>query len=136
MKPNRTIEGTRASAARVPHCERYAKTRLEGADMKFITILFIALVLGGLLGCASLMADDLNAMTSFNPYITKDGKQSFRFVAKRKLPSYYGNADVQQTHESWISNELGKRQYCMKGYEIVSKTPALEDMIIYEGVCK
>ncbi len=104
--------------------------------MKCITQLFVALVLGSLFGCTSLMADDLNAMTAFSPYITKDGKQSFRFVAKNKLPSYYGNANIQQTHESWISNELGKRQYCMKGYEIVSKTPAAEDMIIYEGACK
>jgi len=82
------------------------------------------------------MGDDVRAITAFNPYITKDGRQSFRFVAKNKLPSYYGNADLQHTHESWISNELGKRQYCMKGYEIVSKTPTSEDLIVYEGVCK
>jgi hypothetical protein len=104
--------------------------------MKYVPQLPVALILVSLMGCTSLMADDLNAMRAFSPYITKDGKQSFRFVAKNKLPSSYGNADLQQTHESWISNELGKRQYCIKGYEIVSKTPTSEDMIVYEGICK
>jgi len=105
--------------------------------MKYIPqFIIIALPLAIMLGCASVMEDDLNAITAFNPYITKDGKQSFRFVAKNKLPSYYKNADVQQTHEALIANELGKRQYCMKGYEIVNKTAGIDDTIIYEGVCK
>lgn len=104
--------------------------------MKYIPQFVVALLLGGMLGCASLMEDNLNAITAFNPYVTKDGKQSFRFVAKNKLPSYYKNADVQQTHEALISNELGKRQYCMKGYEIVNKTVGMDETIIYEGVCK
>jgi hypothetical protein len=104
--------------------------------MKYIAQFIVVLLLGSMLGCASLMEDDLNAITAFNPYVTKDGKQSFRFVAKNKLPSYYKNADVQQTHETLISNELGKRQYCMKGYEIMSKTTGKDDTIIYEGVCK
>ena len=98
--------------------------------MKYTSRSIVVLLLGTMLGCASLMEDDLNAITAFSPYITKDGKQSFRFVAKNKLPSYYKNADVQQTHEEWISNELGKRQYCTKGYEIVSKTNAGDDGII------
>lgn len=104
--------------------------------MKYIPQFVVALLLGSMLGCASLMEDDLIEITAFNPYVTKDGKQSFRFVAKNKLPSYYKNADVQQTHEVLISNELGKRQYCMKGYEIVNKTAGIDDTIIYEGVCK
>lgn len=86
-------------------------------------------------GCA-IISDDINAITAFNPYITKDGKQSFRFVASSTLPSYYGNADIQQVHESLISNELGRRQYCTKGYEIKSQTKPYPDHIIYEGVCK
>ena len=99
-----------------------------------MNIIITILLCGLVLGCVAL-GDDLNSMSAFNPYITKDGKQSFRFVAKKKLPSFYKDADVQTTHETWISNELGKRQYCMKGYDIVSKTEA-EDNIIYEGVCK
>lgn len=86
-------------------------------------------------GCA-VISDDLNAITAFNPYITKDGKQSFRFVASSTLPSYYGDADIQQVHESLISNELGRRQYCIKGYEIVSKSNPDGEHIIYEGACK
>lgn len=108
----------------------------KGNHVKYTLRSIVLLFLGTLLGCASLMEDDLNAITAFSPYITKDGKQSFRFVAKNKLPSYYKDADIQQTHETWISNELGKRQYCTKGYEIVSKTNAGDDNIIYEGVCK
>ena len=102
--------------------------------MNYASRSIVAILLAMMLGCASLT--DTNAITAFSPYITKDGKQSFRFVAKTKLPSYYKDADVQQTHEAWISNELGKRQYCTKGYEIVSKTNAGDDHIIYEGVCK
>lgn len=104
--------------------------------MKYTSRSIVVFLLGVMLGCVSLMEDDLNSITAFNPYITKDGKQSFRYVAKNKLPSYYKNADVQQTHEVWISNELGKRQYCTKGYKIVSTTSAGEGNIIYEGVCK
>ena len=99
-----------------------------------MNIIITILLCGLVLGCVAL-GDDLNSMSAFNPYITKDGKQSFRFVAKKKLPSFYKDADVQTTHETWISNELGKRQYCMKGYDIVSKTE-VEGNIIYEGVCK
>jgi hypothetical protein len=102
--------------------------------MNMVSCIVTALLFGIILGCAG-MGDDLNSITAFNPYITKDGKQSFRFVAKKNLPSFYKNADVQSTHEAWISNELGKRQYCMKGYEIVSTTE-VEDNIIYEGVCR
>ena len=112
------------------------KATIRVIHMKYVSPFIMVLLLASMLGCTSLMEDDLNAITFFNPYITKDGKQSFRFVAKNKLPSYYKNADVQQTHEAWISNELGKRQYCTKGYEIVSKTSAGDDNIIYEGVCK
>lgn len=104
--------------------------------MKLVSRFIVALFLWSTLGCVPLMSDDINAITAFSPYITKDGKQSFRFVAKNTLPSYYKNADIQKTHEAWISNELGKRQYCIKGYEIVSKTNAGDDNIIYEGVCK
>jgi len=104
--------------------------------MRYVSRIVLCCFLAGMIGCASMMDDELNSVTAFNPYITKDGKQSFRFVAKDKLPSYYKNVDVQQTHEAWISNELGKRQYCTKGYEIVSKTETTDNNIIYEGVCK
>lgn len=115
---------------------RHAPPTSKVIHMKYASPFIMVLILGSMLGCASLMEDDLNAITAFNPYITKDGKQSFRFVAKNKPPSYYKNSDVQETHETWISNELGKRQYCTKGYEIVSKQNAGDDNLIYEGVCK
>jgi hypothetical protein len=102
--------------------------------MNITSCIVTILLCGIMLGCAAT-ADSLNSITAFNPYITKDGKQSFRFVAKKTLPSIYKSSDVQSAHEAWISNELGKRQYCMRGYEIVSKTEA-EDNIIYEGVCR
>jgi hypothetical protein len=90
--------------------------------------------LGLLAGCASMMTDDIAGMSAFNPYITKEGVQAFRFVAQPRLPSYYQGADVQETHEQWISNELGKRQYCLGGYEIVSVSEQ-GGMLVYEGVC-
>ena len=104
--------------------------------MKTAAMLVIISLLAGILGCTPLLSDDINSLTSFSPYIDKDGKQRFRFVAKNKLPSYYKDADVRQTHESWIAYELGKRQYCTKGWQIVSVTSAPEDSLIYEGICK
>jgi hypothetical protein len=59
----------------------------------------------------------------FDAYITKDGVQSFRFVAKDTLPSYHAGQDIRAVHETQISNELGKRQYCLKGYEILVLRP-------------
>ena len=118
----------------MPRVEPLAVRRMNGAHMNIASSIGAALVFGIMLGCAAIQ-DDVNSISAFNPYITKDGKQSFRFVAKKRLPSFYKNADVQSTHEAWISNELGKRQYCMKGYDIVTKTE-VEDNIIYEGVCR
>ncbi len=92
----------------------------------------IALI--ALSGCA--MTDEINMITSFSPYVTKEGQQAFRYVASATLPSYYGSADVQKTHETWIGTELGQRQYCLNGWEIVSTTPAPEGRLIYEGICK
>ena len=87
--------------------------------------------------CTSLVTDPINSMTGFNPYITKDGVQSFRFVASNKLPSYLEGQDIRQIHETQISNELGKRQYCTRGYNIVSVTEVQRNnLLIYEGVCK
>ena len=86
--------------------------------------------------CTSMITDPVNSITAFNPYITKDGVQSFRFVAKSKLPSYLESQDIRQIHETQISNELGKRQYCTRGYNIVSVTEVQGNNLVYEGVCK
>jgi hypothetical protein len=85
---------------------------------------------------ASCMTDPANPLgpTAFSPYITADGKHSFRFVASSTLPSNYNQADLPKIHEQLIANELGKRQYCPKGYQIVSKMTVANN-IIYEGVC-
>jgi hypothetical protein len=73
-------------------------------------------------GSGACVTDPINSITAFTPYVTKDGVQSFRFVAKNKLPSYLEGQNLRQMHETFISTELGKRQYCMRGYEIVSVT--------------
>ena len=91
---------------------------------------------GWLLFVVSVCAQAQTIDSAFNPYITKDGVQSFRFVAKDKLPSYLGGQDIRAVHETLISNELAKRQYCLKGYEIVSVTPVSGGILVYEGKCK
>jgi hypothetical protein len=98
-----------------------------------VTLLVVAAVS---IACATLATDPINSITAFNPYVTKDGVQSFRFVAKNKLPSYLEGQDIRKVHETLISNELGKRQYCMHGYEIVSVTSVGSDNLLYEGICK
>ena len=100
--------------------------------MRYAPLILFTTLFVGIAGCAPLTSSDLS---SFNPYITKDGQQSFRFVANNKLPSYYKDADIQQIHEAWISNEMGRRQYCTNGYNIESQTNSGE-FIVYEGTCK
>ena len=87
------------------------------------------------IGSAACVATN-EPLTAFTPSVTKDGTQSFRFATKAKLPSYLEGQDPRQIHETLISNELGKRQFCMRGYEIVSVTTVLGDTLIYQGVCK
>ena len=101
--------------------------------MKCLSLLSCASLAILLAACAS-MDEDPRTYTAFSPYITKDGKQSFRFVAKNRLPPSYP-ISMAQLHEQLIGNELGKRQYCMRGYDIVSTTN-VDDNIIYEGVCR
>jgi hypothetical protein len=112
----------------------YARYRHVGPAVAFVA-LWDASVLTA--DAADDIRDPLgNFLGSFGVYVTKDGKQGFRFVAMNKqLPSAYKNMDPDKLYETLISNELGKRQYCMKGWEIVSKTP-VKKYIIYEGVCK
>lgn len=95
---------------------------------------WVAFLLLPLAGCVTDPENPLGP-TAFNPYIAPDGKQLFRFVVPQKLPSYYNQADLPKIHEQLIANELGKRQYCTRGYEIVSKTN-VDNRIIYEGICK
>jgi hypothetical protein len=73
----------------------------QGEKMEIGLKIFISVSLLNLYGCC-FVSDDLKAVTAFSPYITKDGQQSFRFVANTKLPSYYGDADPQEMHESLI----------------------------------
>lgn len=87
-------------------------------------------LLAVLAGCAT------NELAMFNPYITKDGVQAFRFVGNDTLPSNLRGQDLRQLHEARISNELGKRQYCMRGYEIISVVNTGHNSLVYEGVCK
>lgn len=104
--------------------------------MRTDTLIAFLVVATGSGACATMITDPINSITGFNPYVTKDGVQSFRFVAKNKLPSYLEGQDLRQMHETFISNELGKRQYCMRGYEIVSVTNVGSDNLLYEGICK
>lgn len=94
------------------------------------------MISGWLLFLVAALAQGQTIDSAFNPYITKDGVQSFRFTAKDKLPSYLAGQDIRAVHETLISNELGKRQYCLKGYEIISVTPVPGGMLLYEGKCK
>lgn len=67
----------------------------------------------------------------FGVNVTKERKQGFGFVTLN--PSIYKDVELETLHEK--SNELGKRQYCPKGWEIVSGTP-VNSKYRYEGMCK
>lgn len=75
-------------------------------------------------------------VTAFAPHIEKDGTQSFTYIANKEYPTFGSNLTPKEMHEQLISSELGKRQFCMKGYEIVSATVEVGGNIFYKGVCK
>ena len=103
--------------------------------MNRIRLLILAGMLVAIAGCVSMTGEDTSYMTSFIPSIFKDGKKQFMYVAGNRLPSYYQDADITKTHEAWIARELGSRQYCTSGYDIINTT-ASGDHIVYEGLCK
>ncbi len=83
---------------------------------------------------APTLAADSESITftfDFGVNVTKERKQGVRFVTTS--PSIYRDVERETLHEK--STELGKRQYCPKGWEIVSKTP-VKSKYSYEGVCK
>lgn len=94
---------------------------------KFTLVILTAV----LVGCVS---NAMKEYTVFNPYVTKDGKQSFTFVAHKELPSYLDGFDRQAYHEGAIGNELGAWKYCLDGYEITD-VKEVENSVIYTGVC-
>lgn len=101
--------------------------------MRFPKVAIVSL-LWCVLSAPTLAGDDESIAFTFDfaVNVTKERKQGFRFVT----PSPSVDKDVEpETHEALISNELGKRQYCLKGWEIVS-TPVEKKYSIYEGVCK
>ena len=85
-------------------------------------------------GCGGLPA---NQLSLFTPSVSKEGVPSFTFTTYEKLVSSYPkDADPRLAHEALISLELGRRQYCMKGYDITSVEPYAEIYLKYTGVCK
>lgn len=101
---------------------------------KFIIAAFLSAFL--ISGCASTTPSYSNMVTAFAPHIEKDGTHSFTFIANKNYPTYGSNFTPREMHEQLISSELGKRQFCMKGYEIVSEKEAAGGSIIYKGACK
>ena len=88
-------------------------------------------------GCSSVfMSDTSNMVTAFAPQIEKDGTRTFTFIANKNFPTYGSGASYTEIHEKLISSELGKRQYCMEGYEIVSSQEVSGGNIFYTGRCK
>lgn len=98
----------------------------------FLTLLMIFL----LSGCTAAPLNQYNMVTAFSPHIGKDGSQSFTFIANKNFPTYGSNQTPQEIHENIISSELGKRQFCMKSYDIQSQVEQESGMIIYTGKCK
>jgi len=95
------------------------------------TIFFAAVLV--VFGCAD---DYIREVRFFTPMIASDGRQTFTFLTKDKLPSSYGDADVEKVHARWLARELAARQYCLKGYDIIGRVIIGGDNVEYEGVCK
>lgn len=66
---------------------------------------------------------------SLHPYVSQDGRQQFRFVASK--------AAGDETHKDQIASELGRRQYCMNGWDVLSVDRTADpNFVIYEGACR
>lgn len=105
----------------------------KGGVMRARTVVLGLTLLWCVLNAPTLAADDESIAFTFDfgVNVTKERKQGFRFVTPS--PSIYKDVERETLHEK--STELGKRQYCPKGWEIVSKTP-VKSKYSYEGVCK
>ncbi len=91
-----------------------------------------ALVL--LAGCSLVQGPELPATAGghFTPAISKDGVQGFTMNAVGK-----GSPDepaIKAEHEQMIAQELGRRQFCLKGYDLVSTKKNVEPGSLYYGV--
>lgn len=75
-------------------------------------------------------------VTAFAPHIDKDGAHTFTFIANKDYPTFGSNLTPKEMHEQLISSELGTRQFCTSGYEIVSATEEAGGTMLYKGKCK
>lgn len=64
---------------------------------------------------------------TMRPYVSQDGRQLFRYVVTNTNES---------AHKDMIAAELGRRQYCMSGWNIISADPTADrKFVVYEGAC-
>jgi hypothetical protein len=101
--------------------------------MRARTVVLGPTLLWCVLNAPTLAADDESIAFTFDfgVNVTKEREQGFRFVTPS--PSISKDVERETLHET--STELGKRQYCPKGWEIVGKTP-VKSKYSYKGVCK
>jgi hypothetical protein len=115
-----------------------ADTQMEGPMKLYVIPAIAALVMTG---CAAMdpLRDVPTLASNFSPTISKNGTKGFTFTAVGN-----GDATIQATaedHERMISRELGRRQFCMNGYDILgSDRKASESgssyVVTYTGRCK
>lgn len=95
---------------------------------------FSGFIIALVAGCVQYPTAPVTVLT---PAISKEGMQSFTFITTEQLPIHYPKGtEARKAHEELIAIELGKRQYCLKGYEIVSVEPWANEYLKYNGLCK
>lgn len=103
-------------------------------------ILIVAIFIMALSGCVNL---DRNYHTKFEPIITKDGPQQFKYFALANMIYLPDSKEDEDIRMQWLQTWLTANNMCKNGYEITERkavsTGALSDSvkhIYYTGQCK
>ncbi|MFZ3193727.1 MAG: hypothetical protein WA154_11060 [Moraxellaceae bacterium] len=106
--------------------------------LSVIPAMAVAALLGG---CSALQGPEYPATGAghFTPTISKDGVHGFTYnLVGKGSPE---DPAIQAEHELRLSQELGRRQFCLKGYELTGTerkvaTGSPYYGVVYTGQCK
>jgi len=107
--------------------------------MKLYVIPAIAAL--ALAGCAALGDSGYGPMAfaRLTPTVSQDGTQGFTFNVGGKAS--LDDPGLRALHEQALAEQLGRRQFCMKGYDLVVTEKHQEESgrfysMVYTGKCK
>lgn len=100
---------------------------------------FPAIVALAMAGCASQLPGQSTISANLTPTVSQDGIKGFTMRAAGTGDP--AAASTAAEHQQIISQELGRRQFCMNGYDLVDTDKRMSEsgssyVITYTGRCK